>query len=176
MTASFSKRDSEFGISRLSFFLAHHLANGIPPCKALVIAGESATNDVDEEVYVNDGKERNEVREASACDRRAIADADQAGQLDISGEAKTARTLRTLEPPTDAARMAHNATHVPFRDWCPICVASRGRSSPHRRVVANKTADTLPKFHSDYMFVRTVAESKNSAMYHIRGNAQWSDD
>ena len=56
--------------------------------------------------------------------------------------------------------MAHNATHVRFRDWCPFCVASRGRSSPHRRVVVNKTADTLPKFHTCYMFIRTVAESK----------------
>ena len=73
---------------------------------------------------------------------------------------KTARALRTPEPPTDAARVAHNATHDPFRDWCPICVASRGRSSPHRRVVVNKTADTLPKFQTDYMFIRTVAESK----------------
>ena len=124
------------------------------------MAGESATNDVDEEVYGNDRVERDEAREASVGDRRAIADADQAGQLDISGEAKTARSLRTLEPPTDAARMAHNATHVPFRDWCPTCVASRGRSSPHRRVVVNRTADTLPKFQADYMFIRTVAESK----------------
>ena len=124
------------------------------------MAGESATHDVDEEVYGNDGAERHEAQVASAGDRRAIADADQAGQLDISGEAKTARSLRTPEPPTDAARMAHNATHVPFRDWCPICVASRGRSSPHRRVVVNKTADTLPKFQTDYMFIRTVAESK----------------
>ena len=73
------------------------------------MAGESSTNDVDEEVYDNDGAERNEAREASAGDRRAIADADQAGQLDISGEAKTARSLRTPEPPTDAARMSHNA-------------------------------------------------------------------
>ena len=114
------------------------LANGIPPCKALVMAGENAANDVDEEVYGNDGAERREAREASAGDRRAIADADQAGQLDISGETKTARILRTPEPPTDAASVAQNATHVPFRDWCPICVASRGRSSPHRRVVVDK--------------------------------------
>ena len=78
------------------------------------MAGENATNDVDEEVYDNDGAERNDAREASAGDRRPIADADQAGQLDISGEAKTARILRTPEPPTDAARMAHNAKHVPF--------------------------------------------------------------
>ena len=95
------------------------LANGIPPRRALVMAGGNATNDVDEEVYGNDGAERHEAQEASAGDRRATADADQAGQLDISGEAKTARSLRTPEPSTDAVRMAHNATHVPFRDWCP---------------------------------------------------------
>ena len=47
------------------------------------MAGETATNDVDEEVYDNDGNERNEARQVSGCDRRAIADADQAGQLDI---------------------------------------------------------------------------------------------
>ena len=115
---------------------------------------------MDEEVYDNDGDERHEAQEASVGDRRAIADADQAGQLDISGEAKTARALRTPEPPTDAARVVYNATHVPFRDWCPICVASRGRSSPHRRVVVNKTADTLPKFQTDCILIRTVAESK----------------
>ena len=121
------------------------LANGIPTRKAMVVAGENGSNDVDEEVYGNDGAERYEAQEASVGDRRAIADADQAGQLDISGEAKSVRILVTPGPPTDAVRMAHNATHVPFRDWCPICVVSRGRSSPHRRVVVNKTADTLPK-------------------------------
>ena len=88
------------------------------------MVGENVSNAVDEEVHDNDGAERNEAQEASAVYRRAIADADQAGQLDISGEAKTARILRTTEPPTDAPSMAHNATHVPFRDWCPICVAS----------------------------------------------------
>ena len=155
-------------------YLHIFLTNGISPRKAMVMAGENATNDVDEEVHGNDGAERHEAQEASAGDRRAIA--DEAGQLDTSGETKTARILRTPEPPTDAARMAYNATHVPFRDWCPICVASRGRNSPHRRVVVNKTADTLPKFQTDYMFIRTVAESKNSGRYHIRGNAQWSGD
>ena len=31
------------------------LTNGIPPRKEMVMAGENATNDVDEEVYGNDG-------------------------------------------------------------------------------------------------------------------------
>ena len=54
------------------------LANG-----KMVMTGENAANDVDEEVYGNDGAERHEAQEPSAGDRRAIADADEAGQLDI---------------------------------------------------------------------------------------------
>ena len=54
----------------------------------------------------------------------------------------------------------HTTRYTFHSDWCPFCVASRGRSSPDRRVVVNKTADTLPKFQTDYMFIRTVAESK----------------
>ena len=136
------------------------------------MAGENAANDVDEEVYGNDGAERHEAQEASAGDRRSIADADQAGQLDISGKTKSASTLGTPEPPADAARMAHNATHVPFRDGCPFCVASRGRSSPHRRVVVGHSAK-IPgglQVHTD----RGIEQ--NSAMHHIRGNAQRSSD
>ena len=176
MTASFFRNETVNLVSQDCHSYLHiTLTNVIPPRKAMVMAGESATNDVDEEVYGNDGAERHEAQEASAGDRRAIADADQAGQLDISGGTKTARIQRTPEPPTDAAGMAHNATHVPIRDWCKISVASRGRRSPHRRVVVNKTADTLPKFQTDYKFIRTVSESK-SQLYYIRGNAQWSSD
>ena len=134
--------------------------------------GEIATNDMHEEFYGNDGAERNEAREASAGDRRAIVDADQAGQLDISGEAKTARILRTPEPPTDAARMA--------RDTCSI-----------QRLLSNLCCESWTKFSAqtscgeqdggytaeipDGLHVHSNSE-QNSAMYHIRGNAQWSSD
>ena len=80
------------------------------------MAGEHVSNDVDEEVYVGDGVMGHEAHEASAGDMGAIADADQTGQLDISGETRAAGALRTPEPPTDAARMIHNTTHVPSRD------------------------------------------------------------
>ena len=53
------------------------------------------TNAVDEEVYVGDGVVSQEDQEASAGDMRAITDADQAGQLDVSGETRAARALRT---------------------------------------------------------------------------------
>ena len=44
------------------------MANGIPARKAMVTAGENVVNDVDEDVYGNDGAERHEAQEASAGD------------------------------------------------------------------------------------------------------------
>ena len=131
--------------------------------------------------------------------------------------------------PTDAARMAHNATHVPFRDWCPFCCESRTKFSAQTscgeqdggysaetpdglHVHTNSgrahfffTTDTLrttspknPKSTLRHRAKLKVSEQKprlplnlwrpadarkndtpspralmaNSAMYHIRGNAQ----
>ena len=61
------------------------------------MAGETAANDVDEEVHGNDGAERHAAQEASAGDRRAIADADQARQLDISGDYVLLNHPQTLQ-------------------------------------------------------------------------------
>ena len=131
-------------------------------------------NDVDEEVFDRDGDEKNEAREASAGDRRAIADADQAGQLVISGEAQIARTLRTLELPTDAARMAHNETHVPFRDWYLSCESWTKFSAQTScgEQDSRYTAENPDRLHVH----SNSGREQNSAMYHIRGKAQWSGD
>ena len=152
------------------------LANGIPPRKAMVMAGENAANDVDEEVYGNDGAERREAQEASAGDRRAIADADQAGQLDISGEAKTARSLRTPEPPTDAARMAHNGHTRSIQSLVPIlCCESRTKFSA--QTSCGEQDGGYSTEVPDGLHVHSNGGSeRNSAMHHIRGNVQWSGD
>ena len=65
--------------------------------------------------------------------------------------------------------MAHNATHVPFRDWCPICVASRGRSSPHRRVVVNIRTVAESKTQPRITFVETRSEVVISSMCTRKG-------
>ena len=35
--------------------------------------------------------------------------------------------------PTTKEREDHNATHRPFRSWCPICVNAKGREEAHRK-------------------------------------------
>ena len=150
------------------------LTNGIPPRRAMVMAGENAGNDVDEEVYSNDGAERPEAREASAGDRRAIADADQAGQLDISGEAKTARTLRTPEPQT--LRGLHTTRHtfhseIGARSVLRV-VDEVLRTDECGEQYGGYSAEIPDGLHAH----PNGGREQNAAMYHIRGNAQWSSD
>ena len=77
-------------------------------------------NDVDEEVFHDTS---NEGVEAAAEASRAVHDAHQAGQLDISGEAKKSRALRS--PRSSHGWMVRDTTRVPSRDWC------RARCSLH---------------------------------------------
>ena len=46
----------------------------------------------------------------------------------------------------------HNATHVPFRSWCPKCVSARGHLSPHSG--GDDPIDATPMISFDYCFLR----------------------
>ena len=63
-----------------------------------------------------------------------------------------------LEPsPADVAR--HNLTHLPYRTWCPHCVAARRANSAH---VAGTSADrSVPLLVLDYCFVRDSESQDN---------------
>ena len=48
------------------------------------------------------------------------------------------KPMRRPQAPTRAEWEAHIIAHVPYREWCPHCVAGRGISNQHRR---NKEQD-----------------------------------
>ena len=43
------------------------------------------------------------------------------------------KARRPPREPTEAERIRHEATHVPYRAWCQHCVRGRGRRKPHYR-------------------------------------------
>ena len=52
----------------------------------------------------------------------------------------------------------HDATHVPYRNWCPMCVAARGKEAPHKRQVGagrDRRKATLPKVSLDYQELKS---------------------
>ena len=58
--------------------------------------------------------------------------------------------------PTAEEVRAHRVSHLPFRDWCPECVAGRAEDWPHRARNSQETL-TVPEVHLDYCFIREVA-------------------
>ena len=55
--------------------------------------------------------------------------------------------------PTAAQISAHNISHLPYRSWCPYCVAARRPNSRHGR---SQTEDqkSLPLLVADYCFMK----------------------
>ena len=56
--------------------------------------------------------------------------------------------------PTQREREEHEATHVPFRDWCAHCMMGRGRT--HHHVAKQKSEDEFrrPIIAMDYFFMK----------------------
>ena len=50
---------------------------------------------------------------------------------------------------TDAVAK-HDATHVPYRSWCLICVAASAREDPHPSRTKTETEEGLPVVQADY--------------------------
>ena len=56
--------------------------------------------------------------------------------------------------PTQRERQEHEATHVPFRDWCAHCMMGRGRT--HHHVAKRESEDEFrrPIIAMDYFFMK----------------------
>ena len=83
-------------------------------------------------------------------------DDEQPPELRPSGDVEdvqSANRTRSIYQPSREEIRRHCVTHMPFRNWCPICVAARGRDLPHRSTDAERSRG-LPEIHFDYCFMR----------------------
>ena len=56
--------------------------------------------------------------------------------IELSGEAAESQTPIPMQLPVKPSleeQFKHEATHLPFRSWCDVCVESRAKESPHFR-------------------------------------------
>lgn len=69
--------------------------------------------------------------------------------------------VRKVGPkPSEEEPRRHNVTHLPFRNWCKVCVAGRAKDWPH---VARPTSSIpgIPEVHFDYCFPREAVGSES---------------
>jgi hypothetical protein len=66
-------------------------------------------------------------------------------------QALQSKPLRDPHATTAAERAAHEATNLPFRSWCEVCVAGR-RDNPAHRCVGNDEDEKggVPEITMDY--------------------------
>ena len=106
----------------------------------------------------------------SPCDGHEVmkVEDDQAAESDIEGDEEAIRideppvrhgaepdgraVRRLADPrlPTQDEIDLHNLTHVPNRNWCPVCVRCRGRDLDHRRAVEEERG--ISEYAFDYCF------------------------
>ena len=68
-------------------------------------------------------------------------------------QAKTAKGLPQPAQPTAQERAEHELTHMPFRSWCPACVANKGRADNHP-----KQTSKMPVVQFDFCYFKTAGE------------------
>ena len=99
--------------------------------------------------------ERNEETELNGVEEERDEMSDEEGD-EIDGEEELAAPdwrvrAGPRNKPTQREREEHEATHVPFRDWCAHCMMGRGRT--HHHVAKQKSEDQSrrPIIAMDYL-------------------------
>ena len=104
------------------FWLAGDVSTNHRRCHALVRPEESRC---DIEVLCPVGDSEGAQIERDEQDEEA--DGRQEGE-----EAQVPMRRKLAGTPTEEEVRAHRVSHLPFREWCPECVAGRAKDWPHR--------------------------------------------
>ena len=87
---------------------------------------------------------------------------DYANIVDSIEEARIAKVGRSPYSPTLQEREVHEATHLPYRSWCAVCVAGRRDNAPHRTVKPQE--HQVLEVGTDYCFMRRRVEEDTTTV------------
>ena len=72
-------------------------------------------------------------------------------------ETVAAKCLPCPRQPSKEEIAKHNVNHLPYRSWCPHCLAARRANASHR-TSRRHSGRSVPLFCADYAFVRRQDE------------------
>ena len=89
--------------------------------------------------------------EESEDDEDVDGDPDEIEQVGVDEKTESpVKVVRDPGCPSAEELERHNATHVPYRAWCPICVEAKGKEDPHRLNREGKGKGEIPTIRLDY--------------------------
>jgi len=84
----------------------------------------------------------------------------QLGEPEGEERGQAAKMVRRPPEPTEAERIRHRVTHLPYRAWCEECVKGRGLDSPHRM----QGESSVPEIYLDYAFLRAEEDTDTATI------------
>ena len=128
-------------------------ANG-DPISVSPIIDEEEIRDGDEQ-FVEGGEGDGEQRVPGGDDGPGDDEEELFG--DDKGEENDAvRVMPSPSTPTKTELEEHRATHLPYRSWCPDCVAGKAKSHPHSLI--RDEGRSTPTIGFDYFFLNDPNE------------------
>ena len=94
-------------------------------------------------------------------------------ELEVHEEAPI-RMQRNPADPTPEERARHDATHLPYRPWCPVCVEARAIEDPHYKLTKDEKKQGLPQICADYCEIGEDANDKTDKQYCLVARDRWS--
>ena len=82
-----------------------------------------------------------------------LMDAEETPAAAQSSEAHVAKVKPIPTRPNSEEVAAHDATHCPFRSWCPICIEASSKEDPHPRSSGRDAETGLPIISLDYELI-----------------------
>ena len=102
---------------------------------------------MEEEQEEDQSREEDTVRPAESADE---AGADEPEEDFECQECVAPRILPDPGQPTQRQLEDHRVDHLPFRSWCPECVAGRAAGEQH---IARKEEKQISTFSMDYLYL-----------------------
>ena len=107
----------------------------------------SETSESEEDSEDFTGNNGNDEERKQEAERAADEKAEEEPR---SREEAPVRLTRNPADPTPEERSRHDATHLPFRPWCPVCVEARATEDPHYERTAEERSEGNPQICADY--------------------------
>ena len=127
------------------------------------ISDERTKNEVAGELVVAGAGAASSSWEAGSAERQvdeteAVSDEEEPGELRVEGEAvrhgqvDDARRVKMILDPKKPSKEEvdeHCLTHIPYRNWCEVCVKCHGKELSHKK---RDGSNGVPEYAFDYCF------------------------
>ena len=70
----------------------------------------------------------------------------------------------------------HEATHMPYRNWCPTCIRAKA-ATPAHRINKDKVKEgrRIPRLSMDYMYMQPVGQAETNPILVLKDSRTKND-